>query len=580
MRYNNYMNADKRTVADRAFEQISENVQKLTQDKSRDDLIDIIRDLMVERDLKNTQLFILRNAMYGSKSEGIQLSLFDEDGEPATSDEQIENQVQEFNENHIEELKLAKENIEKKIEAAEKISKKQALDSGRSDKKHKKAVRTNKVVVHEADKSETCPICHKRMVHAGWKIRKKYSYVPGYLEIIEEKFETITCPDKCTDENGKSVIKTVKPSEPDLIDKSPATESLVSSLVYQKYLLDLPLYRIEKDFRTNGIEYSRQSMCNVTQTCFEKYIRPVYERILSDFKKLSVVHLDETGLKCLELRDTHKTSAMVAGVSGPAEENRMVVYRFFEGKGQEFVRSMLGDEFSGAVMTDGLKAYENYSHSVHLNCMAHARRRFYEAVQVRDDFKAYKKLLTQEERILYLENHKALNILLSAMVSFGDLYRVEREYGNTSLKTLQAARREISLPAFNELEKTAEEVMNGFVGGSLAWKAGNYFCTRKESLGRYLEDGRYPIDNNAAEREIKVFVMARKNFLFSNSAAGAESAAGYLTLMQSAVENGLHPRKYLEHVLNTMKYYKEQEVPESVLKDLLPYSGVLPEELY
>lgn len=166
------------------------------------------------------------------------------------------------------------------------------------------------------------------------------------------------------------------------------------------------------------------------------------------------------------------------------------------------------------------------------------------------------------------------------MVSFGDLYRVEREYGNTSPETLQAARKEISLPAFKELEKTAEEVMNGFVGGSLAWKAGNYFCTRKESLGRYLEDGRYPIDNNAAEREIKVFVMARKNFLFSNSAAGAESAAAYLTLMQSAVENGLHPRKYLEHVLNTMKYYKEQEVPESVLKDLLPYSGVLPEELY
>lgn len=96
--------------------------------------------------------------------------------------------------------------------------------------------------------------------------------------------------------------------------------------------MDLPLYWIEKDFKINGTECSRQSRCNVTQICFEQYIQPVYERILSDFKKLSVVHLDETCLKCLDLRDTHKTSAMVMGISGPAEKNRTAIYRFFEGK--------------------------------------------------------------------------------------------------------------------------------------------------------------------------------------------------------------------------------------------------------
>jgi len=48
----------------------------------------------------------------------------------------------------------------------------------------------------------------------------------------------------------------------------------------------------------------------------------------------------------------------------------------------------------------------------------------------------------------------------------------------------------------------------------------------------YLDDGRIEIDNNAAERSIKPFVIGRKNWLFCSSAKGAQSSAVIYSLLQ------------------------------------------------
>lgn len=581
MRYNIYMSADSlRAARALAYDTSLKTSEEMIKDMDMEELRSLTLQLLVEKNIRQVELQILRDSKFSASAEQLQLALFDQDGNPLVSEDKIQKQMDDFNVRHLDALKLRRETLDREIEAAEKVVKKQALTSSSArEPKPAKTVRIDETVLYEADPKETCPVCGKPMVHTGWKSRLKYKLIPAQLIVVEEKFETVSCPDKCTDENGKSVIRTVKPSEPDLIDKSPATESLVSSLVYQKYILDQPLYRMEKDFRINGIDYSRQTMSNVTQTCFDLYIRPVYGKILSDFQQLSVVHLDETPLKCLHLKETHKTSMMVAGTSGEFENTKMTVYRFFEGKKKSFVPEMLGDHFTGALMTDGLQAYESYSPAVRLNCMAHARRKFYQAIQARDDFKAFSRLKTEEERTEYLLKNEGLRILLQTMACFSDLYRVENEYKQYSPELLGQAREEISRPAFEELKVLVRKISNGFAKGSAQQKAAAYFEDREVTLGNYLENGNWPIDNNRCERAIKVFVMARKNFLFANSVGGANSAAGYLTLMQSALDNGIHPGKYIEYVLQTMKYYKDQPVPEEVLNRILPYSTDLPEDL-
>jgi transposase len=49
------------------------------------------------------------------------------------------------------------------------------------------------------------------------------------------------------------------------------------------------------------------------------------------------------------------------------------------------------------------------------------------------------------------------------------------------------------------------------------------------------------IDNNAAERALRVVALGRKNFLFAGSNAGGERAAAIYSLLSSAKLNGLDP---------------------------------------
>ena len=74
---------------------------------------------------------------------------------------------------------------------------------------------------------------------------------------------------------------------------------------------------------------------------------------------------------------------------------------------------------------------------------------------------------------------------------------------------------------------------------------------QKAYLLNYLLDGRLEISNNRAERSIKPFVIDRKNFLFANTPGGAQGSAVIFSLIQTAIENGLDPWRYLTWLINT-----------------------------
>ena len=90
----------------------------------------------------------------------------------------------------------------------------------------------------------------------------------------------------------------------------------------------------------------------------------------------------------------------------------------------------------------------------------------------------------------------------------------------------------------------------------------------------FLEDGHIPLDNNLSERAVKPFVIMRKNALFAYSNEGANASCILMSIVQTAKENCLDVEKYLSYVLNKINTIKMSE-----LKDLLPYSLNLPEDL-
>ena len=96
----------------------------------------------------------------------------------------------------------------------------------------------------------------------------------------------------------------------------------------------------------------------------------------------------------------------------------------------------------------------------------------------------------------------------------------------------------------------AEDASVKTASKSALGKALHYLREQWPYLVRYLEDGRLELSNNRAERSIKPFVMGRKNWLFSNTPAGAQSSAVIYSLIETAKENDLDPYRYLVWLLH------------------------------
>jgi hypothetical protein len=87
-------------------------------------------------------------------------------------------------------------------------------------------------------------------------------------------------------------------------------------------------------------------------------------------------------------------------------------------------------------------------------------------------------------------------------------------------------------------------------------------------MGTYLEDGHVDLDNNAAERAIKCFVLDRKAFLFAKTDKGAETTAELFTIVQTAKANLLKSDDYLQWVM--------ENIQKMDIHDLLPWSDKIP----
>ena len=114
---------------------------------------------------------------------------------------------------------------------------------------------------------------------------------------------------------------------------------------------------------------------------------------------------------------------------------------------------------------------------------------------------------------------------------------------------------------------------------SMLGKAVSYARSQKRYIERYLSDGRLEISNNRAERSIKPFVIGRKNWLFSNTPAGARSSAIYYSLVVTAIENRLNPFEYLTWILTQMPNLGRPGYAASV-DELLPGSTAIPERVF
>ena len=210
----------------------------------------------------------------------------------------------------------------------------------------------------------------------------------------------------------------------------------------------------------------------------------------------------------------------------------------------------LGD-YKGYLTVDGYKGYNIFKErGVKIQrCWVHSRRLFAKIVQN-----------TKKENLRY---SKAL-LMMNAM---DKVFHEEAKIHDLEPDEKKARRNSKGyLTKFDNVKKIADSI-NPEPNTPLE-KAMKYFYDMWPEMGTYLEDGHVDLDNNAAERAIKCFVLDRKAFLFAKTDKGAETTAELFTIVQTAKANLLKSDDYLQWVM--------ENIQKMDIHDLLPWSDKIP----
>jgi len=153
------------------------------------------------------------------------------------------------------------------------------------------------------------------------------------------------------------------------------------------------------------------------------------------------------------------------------------------------------------------------------------------------------------------------------------MFRIERTISKLNAEDRVEARKETLQPVMTEFFDWCENF--AYLPKSQLGKAIQYAVKHKEGLQLVLFDGRLELSNNRAERAIKELVIGRKNWLFSKSLKGARSTGIILTIIQTAVANGLNIRKYFIHLFTEIPNLPTM-TPEA-LRAYLPWNQQIQE---
>ncbi|GKU24336.1 hypothetical protein CFOLD11_11620 [Clostridium folliculivorans] len=128
----------------------------------------------------------------------------------------------------------------------------------------------------------------------------------------------------------------------------------------------------------------------------------------------------------------------------------------------------------------------------------------------------------------------------------------------------------------NFIEYVEREIKDALPRSPLG-KALDYAKKHLQGLKNVLLDGSLEVDNNAAERAIKPFVIGRKNFLFANTAKGATYSANIYSIVETAKANKLVVERYLVYLFDNLSKINVSD--SESLEALMPWSEKVAENI-
>ncbi len=474
--------------------------------------------LKVQAELAQAQTLIaqLKQELFGSKSEkltpeqeqalqALAGDIQDQDQQPPPlSDEVLENA-------------LEKDREERREKSKEKRRRKRNLPPVELEKQ--------RVVLEPEDK--ICPTSGQPRKVIGEEVTTEYDYVPAKLiirQIIRPKVGS--CGKACC--QGVSIA----PLPPRLVPQGMLGLGLAVHILLSRFDDHVSYYNLERNFLERfGAVIPRQQMVQWVEK-MAMWLLLIYELIFEEMQAGGYLQIDETPVKVLD--------GEVKGKAGKgwlwfySVPDGDVFLEFSKSRGREAPRERLKN-FTGTIQADGYEVYDCLKRERpralrRIGCLSHARRRFYKA------------LLEKSMDALWF------------IAQIRELYKIERALEGCSHEERRGGRLKKAPAIWLSIKRRAQKIKSDprFLPQSTLGKAVNYFLNEYTPLIGYLRDGRYKIDNNLVENDVRPAAVGRRRWLFiGHPDAGWRSAVIY-TIIQSCRRRGINPQEYLTDVLSRL----------------------------
>ena len=499
------------------------------------------------KDLKNELAFLKgvisnRNRkIFGASSEQVdvnQLSFF--------------NEAEKFSDSKVEEPTL------------EEITYKRAKKNNYTGKKDNLANLERVVIEHKLEGEDLkCEECGEELTPIGVKSRKEIvKYISAKLIIEEHVVYSYACK-ACEKAIGESKIVSAEVPKT-IFYNSMASNELIAHTIILKYQHAMPLYRQETYFDMMGATLSRQTLCNWTMSAATA-LEPMYNHMKKELLSRNYINADETTLKVLNDngKDSKSKKYMWLYMSN-TNSKPIILYDYQNTRSSSCPKNFLGD-FKGFLQTDGYNGYNSISGATRIYCLAHIRRYFHNIIVDLD-----KEALKNSRGVIgfnYCEQIYKLEKELR------ESYSGDENYYDIRFKI----RTEKLAPILDNFIEYVENEIKDALPRSPLGKALEYAKKHVPGLKNVLLDGSLEVDNNAAERAIKPFVIGRKNFLFANTAKGAIASSNLYSIVETAKANNLVVERYLVYLFDNL--LKVDVKDSKNLESLMPWSNEIPENM-
>jgi transposase len=371
----------------------------------------------------------------------------------------------------------------------------------------------------------------------GDEISEVLDYIPGELYVKQYIRPKYIQPVSDTD---NIIITASMPGR--IMEKCMAAEGLLAQIVVDKYMDHLPMHRQLQRFQRAGVTIAQSTISDWMKHVLLMLIG-LYQLHKKQVLRSSYLHADETTIKVQDENKKGKTHLGYYWVYHNSIE-KIVLFDYRERRGREGPNDILKD-YKGYLQTDGYAAYDDFDKEpqiILLHCMAHARRKFVEALQ-NDKAKA----------------EHALNM-------FQQLYSIERRIKDEALTDdppkAQQLRQEEAIPILKTLKEWMTAEYPKVLPKSPIGQAIAYCLPRWEKLSIYTTNAILNIDNNPVENAIRPVAIGRKNYLFAGSHEAAQRAAMIYSLFATCKAHNINPYVWLKDILRRMHLYTTTNLHE------------------